>query len=200
MGCDIHTRVEYFTTVNGEQAWFDGDHYVRNKYFDGKDEWEDELTVVDIYNGRNYALFSTLAGVRNYGDTEIIDEPRGIPSDANKFIKADYERWGCDAHTPSWFTLKELIDYQEAEPVVKYSGMISPEASVNLDNGIYPEEWCQGTSIKTYIRREWEEKSEVLVPLIDSLKARCKELFYLWDDERVLEFVNKIRVVFWFDN
>jgi len=23
MGCDIHTRVEYFMTVNGEQAWFD---------------------------------------------------------------------------------------------------------------------------------------------------------------------------------
>ena len=171
VGCDIHTRVEYYTTINGEKKWIDGDHYKRNKYF-GDNEDEVELNVVSIYDDRNYTLFSILAGVR--GCEDMINEPRGLPFDTNKFIKGEFERWGASIHTASWFTLKELMDYQDT----------LLEASLDRDVRL----------------EECEDETKALIPLIENLKIRCKELFWLWDEYRIAEFAHKIRVVFWFDN
>lgn len=201
MGSDIHTRIEYLKCVDGESTWLDGDYYRRNPYYDKTDDYSKKYEVVEICGDRNYQRFSTLADVRNYGDTKPISEPRGIPVDCNKHIKKDYKSWGCDAHSASWFTLKELLDYQNNQPVSKFSGYISQNAAYRLDKeNIVPEEWCQGTSDTTWVFRKWECKSDVLIPLIDDMKERLKEIFYLWDDERIIEFSDKIRVVFWFDN
>lgn len=201
MGCDIHTRVEYIRTINAEQEWFDGDYYRRNPYYDRTDEYEKELEVVEVCNDRNYARFATLADVRNYGGTVPISQPRGIPKDCNEFIKRDYADWGCDAHSASYFTLRELIDYQQSNPITKYSGFISPKSAKNLDeNGVIPDMWRQGTTDESWVKRSWSKKSEVLIPLIDELKQRCKELMWIYNDERIIEFADKIRIVFWFDN
>ena len=48
-----------------------------------------------------------MAGVRNY-PVEPISRPRGIPDDVCSSIRDSFESWGCDAHTPSWYTLCEL--------------------------------------------------------------------------------------------
>lgn len=201
MGCDIHTRIEYLGYVDCKLKWMDADYYSRNPYYDKKNDYGRKFEVVEICNDRNYQRFATLANVRNYGGTKPISEPRGMPDDCNKYIKKDYKSWGCDAHSASWFTLKELMDYQNNQPMSKYSGYISQDAAQKLDKeNIMPEEWCQGTTDKTWLYRRWECKSDVLIPLIDALKERLKEVFYLWDDEKVFEFADKIRVVFWFDN
>lgn len=201
MGCDIHTRVEILRNVDGKLQWIDSDYYSRNPYYDKTDGYSRKYEVVKICGDRNYQRFATLAGVRNYGNTTPIDKPRGIPKDCNKHIKKDYQKWGCDAHTPSWFTLSELIKYQETNPVSKYSGYISPESAKKLDEeNVLPDTWCQGTSDKTWVFREWECKSKVLIPMIDGLKERLKEQLYFVRDDRVLEYADNIRIIFWFDN
>lgn len=204
MGCDIHMHVEY--KWNGE--WLCGDYFRlrKNSTVD-----RPEYMYADIYGNRNYALFAMLANVRNYGDTEYIDEPRGLPEDCTDFVKEDYEWWIGDAHSCSYFTLKELIDFHKRNVPLRRSGLLSPEQLDDLDNrGITPDHWCQGTNRPGYERRYWNEKNEVLVPLIEKLKDRANELgiiysFY-WDryDEifntKGYYLADDIRIVFWFDN
>ena len=64
MGCDIHIYTESLRRVNNVETWVNVDNWRINPYFGDE---EKEYTVCEIYQGRNYELFSFLAGVRNYG-------------------------------------------------------------------------------------------------------------------------------------
>lgn len=88
MGCDIHAHVE----VKVKGVW---EHY----------------NIPDI--GRDYDLFSRMAGVR--GDSGV--EPKGLPKKLSFITKYDRKRWGVDGHSDSWLSAKEvsaLCDYLEA--------------------------------------------------------------------------------------
>lgn len=71
--------------------------------------WED-AGFRNIYNSRNYCLFTVLADAgRYYKEPPPIKPPRGIPTDITKDIKAallEDSVWGF-----SWLTLKEILDY-----------------------------------------------------------------------------------------
>lgn len=201
MGCDIHTHVEYLRTVNGNKEWIDGNFYKRNPYFEkGKDDGEQELEIVHPYSDRNYTLFSILADVRNYGNNKPICEPKGLPIDCCKEIREESERWGCDGHSHSWFTLEELYNAQSKFQKVKHRGMISPQAQENLKKGITPDEWCQGTNQADWKFAEWEENVDILDKLIKSIEKRAEHFLWAWNKEQLLKIANDIRVVFWFDN
>lgn len=88
MGCDIHAFAERRNAAGKFEQ-------VRLKFFDF----------------RSYGIFAFLAGVRNYSDVTPISEPRGLPEDAGEAVRAAFEYWGCDAHTPSWLTLEELLAF-----------------------------------------------------------------------------------------
>ena len=81
MGCDIHLHVEIM--VKGEWLHYNHPHL-----------------------GRDYALFGKMAGVRGW--SEPIAEPRGLPADATKTTRLDYQHYGTDAHTPSWLNMREI--------------------------------------------------------------------------------------------
>jgi hypothetical protein len=205
MGCDIHIHVEYNRSVNGNKRWVCGDYFHVNPY--KGETGEPDFCLVDFCGDRNYSRFSILADVRNYGSNPYIDDPRGLPDDVTYEVKRSSNEWGCDGHSHSYFTLKELIDYQENIEPLRYRGMISPEAQENLDkHGILPEGWCQWTNLAGWDFREWEVENTVLVPLIEALKKRADELYvindWLWetDPEKAYEMANNIRIVFWFDN
>ena len=215
MGCDIHTHVEYRVNayVGRDESgnaiyrlkWFCGDFFKLNRYYGCSDKRR--FTVIEICGERNYDRFATLANVRNYGGTPYISEPRGLPEDATKLVREDYESQFGDAHSPSYFTLKELIEYQSTIKPLKHSGLISPEAQKELvENGTPPSEWCQGTTNDDWERREWEVENTVLIPLIDGLKERADKLGVIykreWEEKPVesLEKADNIRFVFWFDD
>lgn len=202
MGCDIHVHVEY----KRSDRWMCGDYFRLNPHH-GRIDGEEKYTLVGFCDKRNYNLFATLADVRNYGETDYIADPRGLPSDVTEEVRSDYDCWGDDGHSHSYFTLKELIDWHNEGHRMKYSGMISREAAEKLDkHGEAPESWCQWTSIPGWVRREWSEENTVLVPLIEALKIRANELYliYSWmwerDYAKAYEQSENIRIVFWFDN
>lgn len=206
MGCDIHMYVERKTN-NG---WFNCDYFVPNiNYRKGMCE-EAKWAQVPIYDDRSYSLFATLANVRNYGHTEYISEPKGIPDDACEYIREEYDAWYFDAHSASYLTLQELIDFHEAGHPLKHRGMLSPEQLKEFDEGILPNHWCRGCNVPGYEFREWEEENDILVPLINKLKDRADELNmiyrFCWDADnedsrrKAYETAADIRIVFWFDN
>ena len=205
MGCDIHIHVEYKRSINGEKTWVCGDYLYVNPY--KGDAYEPDYCIVDFCGNRNYARFATLANVRNYGDTPYIDTPRGLPDDVTAEVERCSEEWGIDGHSHSYFTLKELIDYQKNIPPLRQKGMIGPDAIEALDKyGILPDTWCQGTTMPGWDFRSWKVENQTLVPLIDALKKRADELYviydFLWESDplRAYELSDNIRIVFWFDN
>lgn len=208
MGCDIHNHIEYLKTINGESKWICGDYFMVNPYYEeGIDNEEKPFDLVGFCNNRNYGLFSILAGVRNYSDNKPIAEPKGSPKDLSKEVKEDIEYWGVDGHSHSYFTLKELLDYQKQQPQLKRSGFISPENAKALDEkGIEPECWCQFTTENNWVWREWTTRDDSLDHLIAEIKKRADELYiiydFLWEQnpEEAYKQSDKIRLVFWFDN
>lgn len=197
MGCDIHLRVEYKRTVKGVEKWVCGDYFKIEPHEDDGPAYD----LIEVWRGRDYAMFTTLANVRNYAAAvnEPICDPKGMPDDCCKETLEHYKRWEADLHSASHFTLAELNAFQATNPVFNYTGMISPEQSEALDNGIYPDLWCQGTSDKSWVRRNWTVPNTTLEHLIQSLQRRGYELFNRY---RALtpEEETKIRIVFWFDN
>lgn len=111
MGCDIHMYVEYRPKARHDVGWCNGDHFILDEPLSVRSE----MKRIELYRERNYPLFSVLADVRNYDYLTCIDYPRGIPEDATEYVMHEYFRWGMDAHSCSYFTLRELIDYRDEE-------------------------------------------------------------------------------------
>lgn len=205
MGCDIHMYVEYKKEFKSQEItkWIPGDYFKPNPYKGMYEDDEDpDMERMELYGSRNYALFSTLAGVRDYSEQITpVSDPKGTPDDCCDYIKSEKDRWNSDGHTHSWLTLKELKDYQSGNPVLIQTGLISPSAVIKFDKeGILPDSWCQGTNQEGWERRTWSVPNEELIPLIELLHKRAKELMqYDWQDYDPKNDEN-IRIVFWFDN
>ncbi len=207
MGCDIHMYVEYKKDLpvkdsdKREIKWISGDYFKPNPFCGVFDD-EKEYSRLELHGNRNYSLFSTLAGVRDYTDKITpVSEPKGSPEDCCEYVNKEKEDWDGDGHTHSWLTLKELKDYQSQNPTLHHTGLLAPADLVEFDSkGTPPNSWCQGTNVVGYERREWSETNDTLIPLIDKLQQRAKELLQYDFQEYNPENDEKVRIVFWFDN
>lgn len=90
-----------------EGNWVRAEDIVPNRWYEPGETYPGNTKMVrkEWYSGRNYGLFSVLAGVRGSGPPII--EPRGLPHDISDETK---ELWGdaYDWHTPHYYTLMEL--------------------------------------------------------------------------------------------
>lgn len=122
MGCDIHFYVE---RRDGDK-WITCDEWVPS-------EWDQSSLEVrkSFYKDRCYDLFGILADVRNgsgfagakTGEGFVpISAPRGLPNDLSPELQREADE-GMD-HTPSWLTLRELLDYDWTRTTTK-RGLIS---------------------------------------------------------------------------
>jgi len=127
MGCDIHVFVERFDREKNK--WFAADNWIKNNNGDVGVPYDER-----IYSGRNYNLFAILANVRNgRGFAGIktgegfdpIDEPRGLPVDVTREVRAEMDGWGDDGHSHSYVGLRELLEYDFDGKAVKQYGVIS---------------------------------------------------------------------------
>lgn len=203
MGCDIHVCCE---RKNYKDEWINCDYFKLNPYFDNDDDEDDKWWLVPIFDDRNYELFATLADVRNYGYIKPISDPRGLPEDIHYITKELADSWGDDGHSHSYYTLKELMDYMTNDPTITYSGMISEAQRINLDKyNIYPTSWCQETTMDGYTHRTWTVPDDNVPILIEAMKKRCAEEYFIYEwykdyEERIKKQADNFRIVFWFDN
>lgn len=101
MGCDIHGWIEVKTQFEGSYS----------------SEWVGLVPLGDGARDRCYKAFCRLAGVRCYGG-ETCGHAKGFPNDASQSARFDYERWGVDAHSPTWVTPQEYYDAYRFDGVV----------------------------------------------------------------------------------
>lgn len=203
MGCDIHLYTETKRTVNDKLVWVNVDNWKINPYYEPGKDGEREYDINYMYHSRNYSLFSLLAGVRDYSEKTIpVSPPKGLPDDISEPTKREAERWNGDGHTHSWLTLAELKAFQAAQPTVTHSGLIHADQAKALDeNGITPDNWCQGTNQPNYVRREWSVANDSLNSIIKPLEEKLRDEFWVFGDKPYDPALDeKIRIVFWFDN
>lgn len=99
----------------------------------------------------NILLYDRLFSV--LGTTVIMFQPKGLPID---IVAARSEQWDGDGHSHSWLTLAELKGYKES--VIKYFGLLTVAQAEALDsNSEHPTIWCQASSDKSLVYREWQD-------------------------------------------
>lgn len=207
MGCDIHLNVEVVEKKIEEYKYW---RLIQN-----------ELCIINYGSRnyinlgwgecRNYNAFSMLADVRNYPSWENMDEkvfepmsePKGIPDDASEGLHMIYDSWGDDAHSASYFTLKELIDFRNDgyfKKTTKHTGKVIIEEFDDYWNEIIESKDGQNLVLKRCPKsysasiyspptREnkiynieftetYEESAGFLISLIDNLKSLVDDQFY----------------------
>jgi hypothetical protein len=167
-------ELEDGTMLAKSEDEYDRTHYAPEVYQD----W--------IYDGRNYDLFAILADVRNgrgfagsytgEGFNPIADT-KGVPDDMSDVLKEAYEYWEGDGHSHSWFTVKELTEYDWEQK------------TVTLKSGLYD----MRTSLEE-LKNNTEEASY----------KDCVGSFYTDTIPKLKELadndLDSVRIVFWFDN
>lgn len=196
MGCDIHLYTEkkkdgkWISISPLKYAWGDYDYKKRQ--------------LSQIYDGRDYTLFGWLAQVRTTQESGF--EPKGFPNDSSKEILNIFKRWGRDAHTPNYLTLKELKSKLESK--VLEEGLMEAKQKKKLDSSIksskdtnwdllYPH--CQMTTIEGYVEFSYQ------VPMDYMFKYFVKKVIkyledYTYDTKLEEHDEDSVRIVFWFDN
>lgn len=155
MGCDIHVFAERRDELGN---------------------WVHVPMPNGTFEHRNYGLFGWLADVRNYSAVPPISTPRGLPNDVGRYVKAEYDEWSVDAHTPSWLFVSELtsFDYDSTVEDRRYTKRISENF---YDGGAT----CEPGQGKTITYREFFGDG-------------------FFRDLEALRDSGAERIVFWFDN
>lgn len=214
MGCDIHLYVEKKNIETGK--WVNADEWNVSNY-------DDEYCYVTnpIYDGRNYELFAILADVRNRMNIIPICQRRGMPYDASKEVISENEHWRGDAHSHSWLTLKELMEYDWTQVAAMHGVVDGLEFKrwnkYGRKEGRAPKSYCQGAygaNIKNISEERMVELTEDKNTNEDYLRAcycyiEWKEPYYrlcsMFLGESIprmwrLGTPENVRIVFWFDN
>lgn len=108
MGCDIHMVLERKTVREwvGVQTYptvTKHSHSLSVAIPNLDLDWaESSWYAFPRVTSRNYELFASLAGVRGDGP-----EPKGEPDDISLLGRLTLDRWGFDAHSVTYYTLRE---------------------------------------------------------------------------------------------
>lgn len=171
------------------------------------------------HGSRNYTWFAILANVRNYDRKQLIpiSKPKGLPANISVRV-ANLAECDCvDIHSHSWYTLKELLDYDWSK-IIKQSGCVGKKQFMEFYAGKNPDSWCEVTNADRWDsisnRKMWHmclgifngldpEKNHTTV--IDWSLTRREMIGERYFDEffdklRSYGDPENVRVVFWFDN
>ena len=106
MGADIHIFAERKLS-NGTWAMCKSYESQSSEQFY---DYSDKLAKAEIgrlfprARSRNYSFFADLAGVRGDGP-----DAKGVPNDISPLVREEYERWGMDAHSASWYSARDFV-------------------------------------------------------------------------------------------
>jgi hypothetical protein len=204
MGTDIHLHVE--KKVKGK--WVPAQGLLKDEDGDPYLPLPDEL-----YSERNYLLFGFLAGVR-FEEVQHF-AVKGFPTDASPEITKIFEKWGPDAHTPSYLTFEELNSVDWDNYTIKCFGYVAEEYQEIFERELakpihkrnylliealnyYPDDingkHCEWDAPIRYAFREFYEK------VVEDLFLYLPYWDYEEDEDGEDFDPSNVRIVFWFDN
>ncbi len=220
MGCDIHLYVERknangeWEPIKGRNPWYD--YYSKYKH-SVPDDIPKEVYEDWIWEGRHYSLFAVLANVRNYDMISPISHPKGLPKDVSDIVEDASHEWGCDGHSHSYVTLKEILQYCVKNKSLPQFGVIPLKSYEEYTKtGTIPKDSCLGICGPYIEIISPEEADDILsgmirrhnwigyyVPLtwFESFMD-IDELFFTRTIPEMMKLgePENVRLIFWFDN
>lgn len=175
MGCDITIVVEYRDGADDNWKRID----IANPYARKRDDGRP--VYLTPYDGRNYALFGILAGVRS-NELKQIDDIRGLPMDCDPKTREEYETPDYGYFGASYYTLEELLLWAKDKSNFY---IMSPEEMEYYD--IEPKD-----------REEMECFSDMARSSLYRLIYGAETLASAVEEQYLLS--RDVRIVFWFDN
>lgn len=176
MGCDIHLIVE---VQNKEGQWKFIEPPQRLSWINA-----DEGTArysKEWYGGRCYTMFAVLADVRNFDRTgrsyEPIKKPihphRGYPKDLSpegkKFFHFDGDEPDMDYHSATWYTVKELMEFDWDQPCgVERGGVGATTYKAFKETGKPPDGYFGGSSGEQVSNEEMDRRLSAGVATLDT--------------------------------
>ena len=222
MDCDIHSFVEKkiskgrWSKITGFKS---DDYYEKSEYFSSDRFLKGDSPL----SARNYQQFAILANVRNgrgfagldTGDrVEPIAMPKGMPDDVSDDVLNASNEWGCDGHSHSWLTAKEINEYDSEIKIIR-RGFVSAKVYEQFLKDGNPYPYCGGVYGDNVVIKEKGEcldfqknnpTKEVYTKIQWEVSARnaANWLFGGALDQLMARSENKkgddVRIVFWFDN
>lgn len=216
MGCDIHVHTEKLVNIHitgdeYQQKWINTDWFKQNEEFvmypecKNVERWE----TVDPYCGRDYHLFGILADVRYIEDMiHSMGPRRGIPEDADPLTKSQFDEYN---HSPTWFTLKELIKYKIRMKKRKHIGWVPADYRFDPFDDCEDIPDCFVTKkpdVGNYKKIKFNELYPGFKRFLNDVKQKAiRDLnLHYFEDEPVLlkrklkEAADKYRIIVWFDS
>ena len=192
MGCDIHlfAEVKIYGIWESVDEWNTEDEEYLHVEYENK-----------FYISNYYSTFALLANVSNYHEIEPISQPRGLPADISKEVRKASEQWGENAHSHSYFTLKELLKYDWDKPIIEAAYMNNKQwirfyESMKTDNPDYDLRFPCSQKIGEWMRdtntwHKWEIPAK-----------KCSSDFYEITIPKLIKLgqPEDVRIVFFFDN
>lgn len=241
MGCDVHIYVEkkidgQWQAIKGVnepdveqyEIWAEEDKAKGERTY-----WQERLASAEagelhfIYSGRNYELFAMLADVRNgrgfagcdTGDRlNPIAEPKGLPEDVSPEAAKGADEWGCDGHSHSYLTVRELLEY-DWNQINVLRGFVNENEYRHFKEHGEPDGWCGGVGGPGVAKITNAQMDELLADPAThkedgkyyytqiqwSLPYHASAgSFYTWSLPKLKELAGddpeSVRIVFWFDN
>jgi len=194
MGCDIHFYVERKIDEEWVQQFNPNQEKKWDKYW---------------YDGRSYWLFSLLAGVR--GPFEAFSEPRGLPHGLSKGLETEWEQWKGNGHTPSYYSLTELLEHQHKP--MNFTGFVDVKNYKRFKKTGKPDDWYHDLYKKKVISNHemdrimnlmafWDGDDPYTEIVWEGVTQDIAEGF--WKSLEPIKELDpnpeNIRCVFWFDN
>ena len=194
MGCDIHAFIDYKEN-----------DYVRN--------------FAEVNIGRDYALFTVLAGVRSYGDTKVkMFEPKGLPKKVSYQVEDkytlfvvedseyfDYETWCKRSDADKWVNSgsSKYWDKNRVTGPDWHSASWLNTKELKLAYKRYRNYFTQ--SVMPELRpdmndEDWTKEMERTEDLIEPVSPNLEVEAVIGSMERLDKFGAKSMFIFWFDN
>lgn len=218
MGCDIHMWAETRNKKNKNWELVSKKVFTNDWYSEDmpKSKYNQPKTACP-YNGRNYELFALLADVRNNYEIEPIAQPKGVPDDASPEYKEIADEYDLDGHSYSFFTLKELQDYDWTKKL-KLEGVVGVEEFKTFLEKGKPDSYSRGSysqheTVTNYDMRDYVNSPFRMSQSPDIDRKKTVVQWYELYSEMAGKFYTRaltelaklggpedVRIVFFFDN
>ncbi|MFF8945185.1 hypothetical protein ACF1A5_23465 [Streptomyces sp. NPDC014864] len=130
MGTDIHGFIEVRNSCVDSSEPDDDELFFR---------WHPAIALEHVYDGRSYAAFGCLFGVR-VRSFEPLAAQRGFPHDASHAVTRAFERERDDSHSPSWISWAEWeeADWDSMESI---TGSSAPGGRLTRRQAVSDDDW-----------------------------------------------------------
>ncbi|MEU0629177.1 hypothetical protein [Streptomyces sp. NPDC005989] len=157
MGTDIHGFIEVRNSCIETSEPDDDELFFR---------WHPAIDLDHVYDGRSYAAFDCLFGVRGRS-FEPLAAQRGIPRDASRATTRAFGREAEDAHSPSWISWAELegADWDSTESTV---GLPVSEAPRTRRQVVLDEDWGDAWVVMALLAKRHGAENVRLVVWFDN--------------------------------